>query len=107
MDRPRPSFHARRLHVRNRITTEHGDVTLMYPGKHGRVQARRQLGGVPWTRLRAAGIALMTIKLRPHNRRRVMDHSFRILRKAYQIVRVRQLVNNRSEVTLFLRKRLT
>ena len=54
--------------------------------------------------LRSEGIAIMTLKLREHNRRRVMDHAFRILRKAYKIIHVRQLVNNRQEVTLFLRK---
>jgi len=55
--------------------------------------------------LRQEGIAIMTLKLHLHNRRRVMDHAFRILRKAYKIVRVRQLVSNRQEVTLFLRRK--
>lgn len=55
--------------------------------------------------LRSEGIALMTIKLRGRNQQRVMDHSFRILRKAYKIIRVRQLVSNRLEVTLFLRRK--
>ncbi len=55
--------------------------------------------------LRPHGIAIMTLKLRQHNRRRVMDHSFRLLRKQYKIIRVRQLVSNRKEVTLFLRKK--
>ena len=55
--------------------------------------------------LRSGGIALMTLKLHTKNKQRVMDHTFRILRKAYKIIRVRQLVNNRSEVTLFLRRR--
>jgi len=54
--------------------------------------------------LKQGGIAIMTLKLRMRNTRRVMDHSFRILRKAYKIIYVRQLVNNRKEVTLFLRK---
>lgn len=54
--------------------------------------------------LHAQGVAVMTLKLRQSNQRRAMDHSFRILRKAYQIIRVRQLVSNRKEVTLFLRK---
>lgn len=54
--------------------------------------------------LRPEGIAIMTLKLREHNRRKRMDHSFRILRKAYKIIQVRQLVSNRQEVTLFLRR---
>jgi 23S rRNA (cytidine2498-2'-O)-methyltransferase len=55
--------------------------------------------------LRSGGVAIMTLKLRQYSRKRVMDHSFRILRKAYKIIRVRQLVSNRSEVTLFLRRK--
>lgn len=55
--------------------------------------------------LRPEGIAIMTLKLRQRNRQRVMDHSFRILRQAYKIIRVRQLVSNRHEVTLFLRRK--
>lgn len=55
--------------------------------------------------LRSNGIAIMTLKLRNRNLERAMDHSFRILRKAYKIMRVRQLVSNRHEVTLFLRRK--
>jgi hypothetical protein len=55
--------------------------------------------------LRLEGIGIMTLKLRQQNKQRVMDHSFRILRKAYKIIAVRQLVSNRSEVTLFLRRK--
>ncbi len=55
--------------------------------------------------LRPEGIAIMTLKLRQRNRQRVMDHNFRILRQAYKIIRVRQLVSNRNEVTLFLRRK--
>jgi 23S rRNA (cytidine2498-2'-O)-methyltransferase len=54
--------------------------------------------------LRSEGIAIMTLKLRTHSQQRVMDHAFRILRKVYRIIRVRQLVSNRHEVTLFLRR---
>jgi 23S rRNA (cytidine2498-2'-O)-methyltransferase len=64
--------------------------------------ARVMVGYAPY--LRPQGQAIMTLKLRQHNRQRAMDHSFRILRKAYQIVRVRQLVSNRKEVTLFLQR---
>jgi 23S rRNA (cytidine2498-2'-O)-methyltransferase len=55
--------------------------------------------------LRSEGIAIMTLKLRAENMERRMDHAFRILRKAYKIIRVRQLVSNRKEVTLFLRRK--
>lgn len=56
--------------------------------------------------LRRGGIAIMTLKLHGHNHQRVMDHTFRLLRKRYKIIRVRQLVSNRHEVTLFLRSKL-
>lgn len=55
--------------------------------------------------LRSQGIAIMTLKLHDQNQRGVMDHAFRILRRAYKIIRVRQLVSNRREVTLFLRRK--
>ena len=54
--------------------------------------------------LRHEGIAIMTLKLRERGQRKLMDHAFRILRRAYKIIRVRQLVSNRKEVTLFLRR---
>ena len=56
-------------------------------------------------RLRAEGIAITTLKLRGQHQERLMDHAFRLLRKAYKIIRVRQLVSNRKEVTLFLRRK--
>lgn len=55
--------------------------------------------------LRSEGVAIMTLKLRDANRPRVMDHAFRILRKQYKIIRVRQLISNKREVTLFLRRK--
>jgi 23S rRNA (cytidine2498-2'-O)-methyltransferase len=51
------------------------------------------------------GIAIMTLKLMMQNKQRLMDHTFRILRKRYKIIRVRQLVSNRHEVTLYLRRK--
>ena len=36
---------------------------------------------------------------------RVMNHALRILRKAYKIIALRQLLSNRKEVTLFLRRK--
>lgn len=55
--------------------------------------------------LRPGGVAIMTLKLQMRNQQRRMDHSYRILRKAYKIIYVRQLVSNRKEVTLFLRRK--
>jgi 23S rRNA (cytidine2498-2'-O)-methyltransferase len=55
--------------------------------------------------LRRDGIAIMTLKIGEQKQRSLMDHSFRILRKAYKIIQVRQLVSNRKEVTLFLRRK--
>jgi 23S rRNA (cytidine2498-2'-O)-methyltransferase len=55
--------------------------------------------------LRPERIAIMTLKLGGRNPHRIMDHSFRFLRKAYKIIQVRQLVSNRHEVTLFLRRK--
>ncbi len=52
------------------------------------------------------GVGIMTLKLRQPNMRRLMDHSFRILRRAYKIMQVRQLVSNRQEVCLFLRPKI-
>ncbi|MBI5931834.1 MAG: methyltransferase domain-containing protein [Chloroflexi bacterium] len=56
--------------------------------------------------LRPDGLAIVTLKLRQPNMRRLMDHSFRILRQAYKIMQVRQLVSNRQEVCLFLRPKI-
>ncbi|MCA9906334.1 MAG: 50S rRNA methyltransferase, partial [Anaerolineae bacterium] len=55
--------------------------------------------------LRPEGIAIMTLKLRGRSRHSTIDHGLRILRKAYKILRIRQLVSNRLEVTLFLRRK--
>lgn len=54
--------------------------------------------------LRPDGIGIMTLKMRRENRLRVMDHSLRILRKAYRVEQVRQLVSNGHEVTVLLRR---
>lgn len=70
-----------------------------------RDSARLMVAYAPY--LRQEGIAIMTLKLRTNDAdpRPVMDHAFRVLRKAYKIIRVRQLVSNRKEVTLFLRRK--
>jgi 23S rRNA (cytidine2498-2'-O)-methyltransferase len=68
-----------------------------------RDSARLMVDYAPY--LRREGIAIMTLKLHEKNQQRVMDHTFRILRKTYKIIRVRQLVSNRKEVSLFLRRK--
>jgi 23S rRNA (cytidine2498-2'-O)-methyltransferase len=55
--------------------------------------------------LRSEGIAVMTLKLRMWNINRVVDHSLRLLRKRYKIIRLRQLISNKRELTLFLRRK--
>jgi 23S rRNA (cytidine2498-2'-O)-methyltransferase len=49
--------------------------------------------------------ALMTLKLHDSQRLRVMDHAYRLLRPAYKIMQIRQLVHNKREVTLLLRRK--
>ncbi len=51
------------------------------------------------------GIALMTFKLPEKGRRAIMQHAFDILRQSYEIAGARQLFHNRSEITVYLRKR--
>jgi 23S rRNA (cytidine2498-2'-O)-methyltransferase len=55
--------------------------------------------------LPADGVGLMTLKLHDHQRPRIMDHTYRLLRPAYKIMQIRQLVHNRREVTLLLRRK--
>jgi 23S rRNA (cytidine2498-2'-O)-methyltransferase len=54
--------------------------------------------------LRRGGIAIMTLKLRMKQTQQVINHALRILREAYEVIYVRQLVSNRKEVTVFLRR---
>ncbi|MCP5095821.1 MAG: 50S rRNA methyltransferase [Chloroflexi bacterium] len=51
------------------------------------------------------GIAIMTFKLPNNKRHQAIDHAFNILRSAYKIAGARQLFHNRSEITVYLRKR--
>lgn len=51
------------------------------------------------------GIALMTLKLPERKRRQVIDHARHILEDRYEIMGMRQLFHNRSEVTLYMRLR--
>lgn len=50
------------------------------------------------------GLAIMTLKLPKEKRRPAIDHSFNILRQAYQLQNARQLFHNRSEITVYLTK---
>jgi 23S rRNA (cytidine2498-2'-O)-methyltransferase len=51
------------------------------------------------------GLVIMTLKLPADDRLAVIDHAFDILRQAYDVAGVRQLFHNRSEITLFLKKK--
>lgn len=57
------------------------------------------------THLRSEGIAIMSLKLRERHQVRVIDHALRLLRKTYKIIQIRQLISNKKEVTLFLRRK--
>ena len=50
------------------------------------------------------GIAVMTLKLPEHDRQNVLDKATAILRRRYDIVGIRQLFHNRSEVTVVLKR---
>jgi 23S rRNA (cytidine2498-2'-O)-methyltransferase len=51
-------------------------------------------------KLSAGGLAIMTMKLPQHGVRQKLEAGLKILRQAYQILGVRQLFHNRSEVTV-------
>jgi 23S rRNA (cytidine2498-2'-O)-methyltransferase len=51
------------------------------------------------------GMALMTFKLPEEGRKVIFDHAFKLLRGAYTIAAARQLFHNRSEITVWLRKK--
>ena len=69
----------------------------------GRDSARLMLAFAPY--LYKHGAAIMTVKLPEQGRRPILDHTFSILREAYDIAGARQLFHNRSEITLYLRRR--
>lgn len=79
------------------------DVLLNDMRLDARSSARMMVGYARF--LRPDAIALMTLKLRMHEPQRLMDHTYRLLRRAYKILTIRQLVANRKEVTLFLRRK--
>jgi 23S rRNA (cytidine2498-2'-O)-methyltransferase len=51
------------------------------------------------------GIVIMTFKLPEHGRRQVLEHAFKILRGTYVLAGARQLFHNRSEITVYLKKK--
>jgi len=51
------------------------------------------------------GAAIMTFKLPGDNRQQALDHAFNILKKEYTLAGKRQLFHNRSEITVYLKKR--
>jgi 23S rRNA (cytidine2498-2'-O)-methyltransferase len=51
----------------------------------------------------ADGWGIMTFKLPAENRESALDHALNILKRPYQIVGVRQLFHNRSEVTVVIK----
>jgi 23S rRNA (cytidine2498-2'-O)-methyltransferase len=51
------------------------------------------------------GIAIMTFKLPGNKHHQAVDHALNILRSAYIIAGARQLFHNRSEITVYLKKR--
>jgi 23S rRNA (cytidine2498-2'-O)-methyltransferase len=68
-----------------------------------RDSARLMVGYAPY--LYRHGVAIMTLKLPENGRRQVIDHAFNILRTAYGIAGARQLFHNRSEITVYLKKK--
>jgi len=69
----------------------------------GRDSARLMIAFAPY--LYPHGAAVMTVKLPEHGRQPILEHTFSILRAAYEIAGARQLFHNRSEITLYLRPR--
>lgn len=81
---------------------DHFDLIMNDMRLDGRDSARLMVGYASC--LRPQGLAIMTLKLPAERWEPVLDHSFNILRRAYQILCARQLFHNRSEVTLLLAK---
>ncbi len=55
--------------------------------------------------LRRDGAAIMTLKLPESGRVGLLDHTFDLLERVYHIAGARQLFHNRSEITLYLKRR--
>ncbi|MBK8900551.1 MAG: methyltransferase domain-containing protein [Anaerolineaceae bacterium] len=52
------------------------------------------------------GLALITLKLPEKNYQSALDHALNILRQSYTIAGARQLFHNRSEVTVYLKRKV-
>ncbi len=52
------------------------------------------------------GVGIMTFKLPTKNRHSAIDHALNILRKGYKIGGARHLFHNRSEITVYLKRRV-
>ena len=91
------------------ITAE--EYLEMYPDKFdlivndmrmdARDSARLMVAYAPY--LYADAWVIMTFKLPTENRESAIDHALNILKRPYQIIGVRQLFHNRSEVTVVLK----
>ena len=87
------------------LATESEKFDLIVNGmrRDARDSARLMVDYAP--RLYRDGRALMTLKLPEQNRENVIDHTLNILRDAYEILGARQLFHNRSEITVYLKRK--
>lgn len=81
---------------------DHFDLIVNDMRMDARDSARLMVAYAP--QLYREGRALMTLKLPEENRENVIDHTFNILRDAYEILGARQLFHNRSEITVYLKR---
>ncbi len=56
-------------------------------------------------KLAPGGLAIMTLKISPHDALRTVKETFRVLRRSYEIIFARQLHHNRNEITVVARLR--
>lgn len=56
-------------------------------------------------RLKPGGLAILTLKISPHDPRATVDRCLGILGRSYDILHARQLYHNRNEVTVVARRR--
>jgi 23S rRNA (cytidine2498-2'-O)-methyltransferase len=54
-------------------------------------------------RLRPGGLAILTLKISPHDPLGAVARSFRLLERSYEVLHARQLYHNRNEVTVVAR----
>jgi 23S rRNA (cytidine2498-2'-O)-methyltransferase len=101
-----PGIHHRRLSAQAYLAHRPGQFHLILNDMRmdGRDSARLMVAFAP--HLEPDGAAVMTLKLPGHRRLQVLQQTLDILRSAFPVVKARQLFHNRSEVTLYLQKRL-